>query len=48
MYIITSVVSYGIAAVVKPVQQTGIAEGYFAIGVLGFIILSLLNVKAHI
>ncbi|MYZ59580.1 MFS transporter [Elizabethkingia anophelis] len=49
VYIITSVVSYGIAAVVKPVQQTGIAEGYFAIGVLGFIILSFIKrKKAHI
>jgi hypothetical protein len=49
VYIITSIVSYGIAAVVKPVQQTGIAEGYFAIGVLGFIILSFIkHKKAHI
>ncbi|MCL1665143.1 MFS transporter [Elizabethkingia ursingii] len=49
VYIITSIVSYGIAAVVKPVQQTGIAEGYFAIGVLGFIILSFIKrKKAHI
>lgn len=49
VYIITSVVSYGIAAVIKPVQQTGIAEGYFAIGVLGFIILSFIKrKKAHI
>ncbi|MCP1252723.1 MFS transporter [Elizabethkingia anophelis] len=49
VYIITSVVSYSIAAVVKPVQQTGIAEGYFAIGVLGFIILSFIKrKKAHI
>ncbi|WP_322545111.1 MFS transporter [Elizabethkingia miricola] len=49
VYIITSVVSYSIAAVIKPVQQTGIAEGYFAIGVLGFIILSFIKrKKAHI
>ncbi|MCL1669320.1 MFS transporter [Elizabethkingia ursingii] len=49
VYIITSVVSYGIAAVVQPVQQTGIAEGYFVIGVLGFIILSFIKrKKAHI
>ncbi|MHC6199856.1 MFS transporter [Elizabethkingia miricola] len=49
VYIITSVVSYGIAAVIKPVQQTGIAEGYFAIGVLGFIILTFIKrKKAHI
>ncbi|AQX84672.1 MFS transporter [Elizabethkingia bruuniana] len=49
VYIITSVVSYGIAAIIKPVQQTGIAEGYFAIGVLGFIILSFIKrKKAHI
>ncbi|HAY3552339.1 MFS transporter [Elizabethkingia meningoseptica] len=49
VYIVTSVVSYSLAAVLTPVRQMDIAEGYFAIGVVGCIILALIkNKKAHI
>lgn len=47
-YIITSTVSYGIAALIKPQMQLGIAEGYLVLGVLCLLVLSMVKLrKAH-
>ncbi|EJL75436.1 MFS transporter [Chryseobacterium populi] len=48
-FIITSAVSYGIVAVIKPEIQLQVAEGYFVLGALGLLILSMIKLrKAHI
>lgn len=48
-FIITSVLSYGIVALIKPEVQLQVAEGYFVLGVLGLFVLSLIKIrKAHI
>lgn len=48
-FIITSAISYGIVAVIKPEIQLQVAEGYFILGILGLIILSITKLrKAHI
>ena len=47
-FIITSAISYGIVAAIKPEIQLQVAEGYLVLGVLALIILSLIKVrKAH-
>ncbi|KQT35791.1 multidrug transporter [Chryseobacterium sp. Leaf405] len=47
-FIITSAISYGIAAVIKPQIQLQVAEGYFVLGILGLFILSMIKLrKAH-
>jgi len=48
-FIITSAISYGIVAIIKPEIQLEVAEGYFVLGILGLIILSITKVrKAHV
>lgn len=48
-FIITSAVSYGIVAVLKPEIQLEVAEGYFVLGILGLIVLSMIKFrKAHV
>ncbi|WP_294237119.1 MFS transporter [Chryseobacterium sp. sg2396] len=48
-FIITSAISYGIVAVIKPQIQLQVAEGYFVLGILGLFILSMIRWrKAHI
>lgn len=48
-FIITSAISYGIVAVIRPEIQLEVAEGYFILGILGLIILSITKLrKAHI
>ncbi len=47
-FIITSAVSYGIVAVIRPQMQLGVAEGYLVLGILGLFVLSLVKLrKAH-
>ncbi|MBC7556582.1 MAG: MFS transporter, partial [Chryseobacterium sp.] len=38
-FILTSAVSYGIVAVLKPEVQMEVAEGYFVLGILGLLVL---------
>jgi uncharacterized membrane protein YagU involved in acid resistance len=38
-YTITSLLSYGIAATIRPVTQMGIGEGYFLITFIGAVVL---------
>jgi DHA1 family bicyclomycin/chloramphenicol resistance-like MFS transporter len=48
VFIITSAISYGIAAIIKPEIQLEVAEGYFIMGILGLLILSMIKWrKAH-
>lgn len=48
-FIITSAISYGIVAIIKPEIQLQVAEGYFILGILGLFILSMIKIrKAHI
>ncbi len=48
-FIITSAISYGIVAIIKPEIQLKVAEGYFVLGILGLIILSITKLrKAHV
>jgi Bcr/CflA subfamily drug resistance transporter len=48
-FIITSAISYGIVSMIKPEIQLQVAEGYFILGVLGLLILSMIKLrKAHI
>lgn len=48
-FIITSAISYGIVAIIKPEIQLDVAEGYFVLGILGLIILSITKLrKAHV
>lgn len=48
VFIITSAISYGIAAIIKPEIQLEVAEGYFIMGILGLLILSMVKWrKAH-
>lgn len=48
-FIITSALSYGIVALIRPEVQLQVAEGYFVLGVLGLFVLSLIKIrKAHI
>ncbi|WP_370897815.1 MFS transporter [Chryseobacterium gossypii] len=48
-FIITSAVSYGIVAAIKPEIQLEVAEGYFILGILGLFILNMIKIrKAHI
>lgn len=48
-FIITSAISYGIVAMIKPEAQLQVAEGYFILGILGLFILSIIKIrKAHI
>lgn len=47
-FIITSAISYGIVAAIKPQVQLEVAEGYFVLGILGLFILSMIKLrKAH-
>ncbi len=47
-FIITSAISYGIVAVIRPQIQLQVAEGYFVLGLLGLFILSMIKWrKAH-
>lgn len=49
VFIITSAISYGIAAIIKPEIQLEVAEGYFVMGILGLLILSMVKWrKAHV
>jgi DHA1 family bicyclomycin/chloramphenicol resistance-like MFS transporter len=49
VFIITSAISYGIAAIIKPEIQLEVAEGYFIMGILGLLILSMVKWrKAHV
>lgn len=48
-FIITSAISYGVVAVLKPEIQLDVAEGYLVMGILGLLVLSLIKIrKAHI
>ncbi|WP_294299992.1 MFS transporter [uncultured Chryseobacterium sp.] len=48
-FIITSAISYGIVAVIRPQIQLQVAEGYFVLGVSGLFILSMIRWrKAHV
>ncbi|RZJ39660.1 MAG: MFS transporter [Chryseobacterium sp.] len=48
-FIITSAISYGIVALIKPEIQLEVAEGYFVLGILGLIILTITKLrKAHV
>ena len=48
-FIITSAVSYGIVAVLKPEMQLQVAEGYLIMGILGLLVLTLIKFrKAHV
>ncbi len=44
-FIVTSALSYGVVAAVKPVSQDFVAVGYFVIALLGLAILSIVNFK---
>ncbi|KQT17537.1 multidrug transporter [Chryseobacterium sp. Leaf404] len=47
-FIITSAISYGIVAILKPEIQLEVAEGYLVMGILGLFVLTLIKVrKAH-
>lgn len=47
-FIITSAISYGIVAMIRPQMQLEVAEGYFVLGILGLFILSMIKLrKAH-
>ncbi len=47
-FIITSAISYGIVAILKPQVQLHVAEGYFILGILGLLILTMTQFrKAH-
>ncbi len=47
-FIITSAISYGIVAAIRPQIQLQVAEGYFVLGILGLFILSMIKWrKAH-
>lgn len=47
-FIITSAISYGIVAVIRPQIQLQVAEGYFVLGILGLLVLSMIKLrKAH-
>lgn len=49
VFIITSAISYGIVALIKPQVQLEVAEGYFILGILGLFILSMIKWrKAHV
>ena len=49
VFIITSAISYGIVALIKPQVQLEVAEGYFVLGILGLFILSMIKWrKAHV
>ncbi|WP_294288707.1 MFS transporter [uncultured Chryseobacterium sp.] len=48
-FIITSAISYGIVAAIRPQIQLQVAEGYFVLGILGLFILSMIKWrKAHV
>ncbi|WP_228462856.1 MFS transporter [Chryseobacterium caseinilyticum] len=48
-FIITSAISYGIVAILKPEVQLDVAEGYLVMGILGLLVLTLIQFrKAHI
>ncbi|KAA0128260.1 multidrug effflux MFS transporter [Chryseobacterium sp. SN22] len=48
-FIITSALSYGIVAVIRPQIQLQVAEGYFVLGLLGLFILTMIKWrKAHV
>lgn len=48
-FIITSAISYGIVAILKPQIQLHVAEGYFILGFLGLLILTMTKLrKAHL
>lgn len=48
-FIITSTISYGIVAILKPEVQLDVAEGYLVMGILGLLVLTLIQFrKAHI
>ncbi|MBB4805784.1 MFS family permease [Chryseobacterium defluvii] len=44
-FIITSAVSYGIVAFIRPEIQLQVAEGYFILGMLGLFILSMIRIR---
>ena len=47
-FIVTSALSYGVVAAVKPISQDFVAVGYFVMALLGLAILSLVKIrKAH-
>lgn len=49
VFIITSAISYGIAAIIKPEIQSEVAQGYFIMGILGLLILCMVKWrKAHV
>ncbi|WP_447640625.1 MULTISPECIES: MFS transporter [Chitinophagaceae] len=48
-FVLTSAVSYGMVALIRPVAQSLVAVGYFLIAFIGFIVLTLIKIKkAHI
>ncbi|MCU7613970.1 MFS transporter [Chryseobacterium sp. GMJ5] len=48
-FMITSAISYSIVALIKPEIQLEVAEGYFILGILGLLVLSIVKFrKAHI
>lgn len=48
-FMITSAISYSIVALIKPEIQLEVAEGYFILGILGLLVLSIVKLrKAHI
>jgi DHA1 family bicyclomycin/chloramphenicol resistance-like MFS transporter len=48
-FIITSALSYGIVALIKPQVQLQVAEGYFVLGILGLLVLMMVKLrKAHV
>lgn len=47
-YVLTSAISYGIVALLKPITQTYVASGYMMISFLGLIVLVMMKIKkAH-
>ncbi|SIN79891.1 Multidrug resistance protein [Chryseobacterium scophthalmum] len=49
VFILTSAISYGIVTLIRPQIQLEVAEGYFIMGVLGLLILSMIKWrKAHV
>lgn len=44
-FIFTSALSYGIVALIKPQNQLHVAEGYLAMGILGLIILTVIQLR---
>ena len=47
-FIVTSALSYGVVAAIKPISQDFVAVGYFVMALLGLAILSLVKIrKAH-